>query len=96
MVPLPNTTNVFYGRDVGYSVECIMLDEASEAISADQIVGRESREEGITDNPNWESQTAGRSAGHQCYRSVDEKLLPGAKLLDYAQVAMIQIKRLVG
>src|SRR5437773_2714602 len=31
---------------------------------------------------------------HQCYRSVDEKLLPGVKLLDYAQVAKIQIKRL--
>jgi hypothetical protein len=31
---------------------------------------------------------------HQCYRSVDEKLLPGVKLLDYAQVAKIRIKRL--
>ena len=31
---------------------------------------------------------------HQCYRSVDEKLLPGVKLLDYAQVATVQIKRL--
>jgi hypothetical protein len=31
---------------------------------------------------------------HQCYRSVDEKLLPGVKLLDYAQVAKVQIKRL--
>jgi hypothetical protein len=26
---------------------------------------------------------------HQCYRSVDEKLLPGVKVLDYAQVAKI-------
>ena len=31
---------------------------------------------------------------HQCYRSVDEKLLPGVKLLDYAQVAKVRIKRL--
>src|SRR5262245_19269148 len=31
---------------------------------------------------------------HQCYRSVDEKLLPGVELLDYAQVAKVQIKRL--
>jgi hypothetical protein len=31
---------------------------------------------------------------HQCHRSVDEKLLPGVKLLDYAQIAKVQIKRL--
>jgi hypothetical protein len=31
---------------------------------------------------------------HQCYRSVDEKLLPGVKVLDYAQVAKVHIKRL--
>ena len=31
---------------------------------------------------------------HQCWRAVDEKLLPGVKLLDYAQVAKVQIKRL--
>jgi hypothetical protein len=30
---------------------------------------------------------------HQCYRSVDE-MLPGLKVLDYAQVAKVQIKRL--
>src|SRR5215468_8650610 len=34
IVPVPNITNVFYGRDVGYSVERIMLDEATEQISA--------------------------------------------------------------
>lgn len=34
VVPLPNITNVFYGRDVGYSVERIILDETLEAISA--------------------------------------------------------------
>ena len=31
---------------------------------------------------------------HQCFRSVDEKLLPDVKLLDYAQVAKVRIKRL--
>jgi hypothetical protein len=30
----------------------------------------------------------------QCYRLVDEKLLPGVRLLDYAQVAKVQIMRL--
>jgi len=37
VVPLPNITNVFYGRDVGYSVERIILDEATEDISATKI-----------------------------------------------------------
>jgi adenylylsulfate kinase len=37
VVPLPNITNVFYGRDVGYSVERIVLDEATEAISATNV-----------------------------------------------------------
>jgi adenylylsulfate kinase len=36
IVPLPNITHVFYGRDVGYVVERIELDEATEAISATQ------------------------------------------------------------
>lgn len=36
IVPLPNITHVFYGRDVGYVIERIMLDEATEAISATQ------------------------------------------------------------
>jgi cytidyltransferase-like protein len=39
VVPLPNISNVFYGRDVGYSVERIVLDEATEAISATKIRG---------------------------------------------------------
>jgi hypothetical protein len=34
VVRLPNLTNVFYGRDVGYTVERIVLDEATEAMSA--------------------------------------------------------------
>jgi cytidyltransferase-like protein len=37
VVPLPNITHVFYGRDVGYTVERIILDEATEAISATQV-----------------------------------------------------------
>jgi hypothetical protein len=37
VVPLPNITNVFYGRDVGYAVERIVLDEETEAISANKI-----------------------------------------------------------
>jgi cytidyltransferase-like protein len=39
VVPLPNITNVFYGRDVGYTVERIMLDEETESISATKIRG---------------------------------------------------------
>jgi cytidyltransferase-like protein len=37
VVPLPNITNVFYGRDVGYAVERIVLDETVEAISASRV-----------------------------------------------------------
>jgi hypothetical protein len=37
VVPLPNITNVLYGRDVGYTVERIVLDEATEAISATNV-----------------------------------------------------------
>jgi adenylylsulfate kinase len=37
VVPLPNITNVFYGRDVGYTVERIVLDEATEAISGTRM-----------------------------------------------------------
>jgi cytidyltransferase-like protein len=36
-IALPNITNVFYGRDVGYNIERIVLDNASELISATQI-----------------------------------------------------------
>jgi hypothetical protein len=31
---------------------------------------------------------------HPCYRSVDENLLPGLKLLDYTLVAKVRIRRL--
>ena len=34
VVSLPNITDVFYGRDVGYNIERIVLDQATEAISA--------------------------------------------------------------
>jgi adenylylsulfate kinase len=34
VVPVPNITNVFYGRDVGYTVEQINLDSTIEGISA--------------------------------------------------------------
>jgi nicotinamide mononucleotide adenylyltransferase len=37
VVMLPNITNIFYGRDVGYEIECIVLDDACELISATQI-----------------------------------------------------------
>jgi cytidyltransferase-like protein len=37
VVPLPNITNVYYGRDVGYTVERILLDETTEAISASKV-----------------------------------------------------------
>jgi hypothetical protein len=37
VVPLPNITNVFYGRNVGYSVERIALDESTEEISAPKL-----------------------------------------------------------
>jgi cytidyltransferase-like protein len=37
VVPLPNITNVFYGRDVGYAVEQIVLDEGLQNISATQV-----------------------------------------------------------
>jgi hypothetical protein len=34
VVPVPNITNIFYGRDVGYTVEQINLDTVIEGISA--------------------------------------------------------------
>jgi hypothetical protein len=32
--------------------------------------------------------------GHQCYRALDEELLPGLKVLDYAEVAKVRIRSL--
>ncbi|HEX8526770.1 adenylyl-sulfate kinase [Allosphingosinicella sp.] len=40
IVPLPNVTAIFYGRDVGYAVERIDLDEALTGISATDIRSR--------------------------------------------------------
>ncbi len=37
VVSVPNITKVLYGRDVGYDVERIVLDESIEAISATQL-----------------------------------------------------------
>jgi hypothetical protein len=33
---LPNITNIVYGRDVGYKIEQVKLDDKIEAISATQ------------------------------------------------------------
>jgi adenylylsulfate kinase len=37
VVPLPNITNIFYGRDVGYTIERIELDAATEGVSATEV-----------------------------------------------------------
>jgi hypothetical protein len=37
IVPVPNITHVIYGRDVGYVVERIVLDDTIEAISATHL-----------------------------------------------------------
>jgi cytidyltransferase-like protein len=37
VVPLPNITDVFYGREVGHNVERIVLDEATEPISTTKM-----------------------------------------------------------
>ena len=37
VLPLPNITHVFYGRDVGYVIERIQIDVAMEAISATEL-----------------------------------------------------------
>src|SRR5262249_2798849 len=47
VVQVPNISHVFYGRDVGYVVERLTLDEATEQISATnlrrELVGRGSQ-----------------------------------------------------
>ncbi len=37
IIPLPNITSIFYGRDVGYTIEEIVLDEDTKNISATAI-----------------------------------------------------------
>ena len=34
VVPVPNISHIFYGRDVGYAIERIDLDAALEGVSA--------------------------------------------------------------
>jgi len=46
VVSLPNISHVFYGRNVGYSVERIALDDAIEAISATALRRRLSHSRG--------------------------------------------------
>jgi adenylylsulfate kinase len=43
VVPLPNITAIFHGRDVGYTIERIDLDKVTEGISATDIRMRQSR-----------------------------------------------------
>jgi hypothetical protein len=43
VIPIPNISHVLYGRDVGYSVERINLDETLEIISATAVRQRMSR-----------------------------------------------------
>lgn len=37
VAPLPNVSHVFYGRDVGYAIERLDLDDATHAISATEM-----------------------------------------------------------
>jgi hypothetical protein len=37
VIPVPNITNIFYGRDVGYKIEKIELGAELESISATNI-----------------------------------------------------------
>ena len=37
VLQLPNVTGIFYGRDVGYAVERLVLDEETERVSATNI-----------------------------------------------------------
>ena len=37
IIRVPNITNIFYGRDVGYKIEMIDLDDQTKSISATKI-----------------------------------------------------------
>ena len=37
VTPLPNITHIFYGRDVGYAIERIDLDQQLQGISATDV-----------------------------------------------------------
>jgi cytidyltransferase-like protein len=56
VIALPNITDVLYGRDVGYNVERIILDEAIEKISGTKI-----RERSAESGTNADSGTNGRA-----------------------------------
>jgi adenylylsulfate kinase len=43
VVPMPNITSIFYGRDVGYTIERIDLDEKIQSISATELRRRQGR-----------------------------------------------------
>ena len=36
IIKMPNITNIVYGRDVGYKIEQVKLEDSIEAISATQ------------------------------------------------------------
>ena len=48
----------------------------------------------LTDHKIVHSALAYMELGHQCYRALDKELLPGLKVLDYAEVAKVRIKKL--
>jgi cytidyltransferase-like protein len=50
VVPLPNITHVFYGRGVGYAIERLILDEATESISATQVHATSAAPRSLTRN----------------------------------------------
>lgn len=43
IIKIPNISDIFYGRDVGYNIERIHLDEETEQISATEIRKRMSK-----------------------------------------------------
>ena len=48
----------------------------------------------LTEHKIVKSALAYIELGHQCYRALDKELLPGLKVLDYAEVAKVRIKKL--
>ena len=48
----------------------------------------------LTEHKIVKSALAYIELGHQCYRALDKELLPGLKVLDYAEVAKVRIKQL--
>jgi hypothetical protein len=48
----------------------------------------------LTEHKIVDSALAYLELRHQCYRALDKELLPGLKVLDYAEVAKVRIKKL--